>query len=127
MPRSSAPCCRASRPARTRRCFGRAGVGDFNDAYSFAQLLQSNFGINLTGYSNPRYDALLADAVSQADSARRRALLEEAERVMLADHPVLPLYFYVNKHLVKPWVRGWTDNVMNVIYSKDLWLEPPTP
>ena len=43
---------------------------------------------------------------------------------MLADHPVLPLYFYVNKHLVKPWVRGWTNNVMNVVYSKDLQLEP---
>ncbi len=107
--------------------FRSSWVGDFNDAYSFAQLLQSNFGINLSGYSNPRYDALLADAVKQADPARRRALLEEAERVMLADHPVLPLYFYVNKHLVKPWVRGWTDNVMNVVYSKDLRLEPQAP
>ena len=107
--------------------FRSSWVGDFNDAYTFAQLLQTNFGINLSGYSNPRYDALLADAVKQADPARRRALLEEAERVMLADHPVLPLYFYVNKHLVKPWVRGWTDNVMNVVYSKDLRLEPPVP
>jgi ABC-type oligopeptide transport system substrate-binding subunit len=43
---------------------------------------------------------------------------------MLADTPVLPLYFYVNKHLVKPYVRGWTDNVMNVQYSKDLSLAP---
>jgi oligopeptide transport system substrate-binding protein len=104
--------------------FRSSWIGDFNDAYSFAQLLQTDFGINLTGYSNPRYDALLAEAVQQADVARRRALLEEAERVMLADHPLLPLYFYVNKHLVKPWVRGWSDNVMNVVYSKDLWLDP---
>lgn len=106
--------------------FRSSWVGDFNDAYSFAQLLQTGFGINLTGYSNPRYDALLAEAVRQADIARRRALLEEAERVMLADHPLLPLYFYVNKHLVKPWVQGWSDNVMNVVYSKDLRLEPTT-
>jgi len=41
---------------------------------------------------------------------------------MLADHPLMPLYFYVNKHLVKPAVRGWYDNVMNVTYSKDLGL-----
>jgi oligopeptide transport system substrate-binding protein len=102
--------------------FRSSWVADFNDAYTFAQLLKSDFGINLTGYANPRYDALLADAVRQADPARRRALLEEAERLMLADHPLLPLYFYVNKHLVKPWVRGWTDNVMNVAYSKDLRL-----
>lgn len=104
--------------------FRSSWIGDFNDAYTFAQLLQSNFGINLTGYSNARYDELLAEATRQADTARRRALLEEAERLMLAEHPLLPLYFYVNKHLVKPYVRGWSSNVMNVFYSKDLALEP---
>ncbi len=102
--------------------FRSSWVGDYNDAYSFLQLLQTGFGINLTGYSNPRYDDLLAEATRQPDPARRRALLEESERVMLADTPLLPLYFYVNKHLVKPFVHGWHDNVMNVQYSKDLKL-----
>jgi oligopeptide transport system substrate-binding protein len=109
---------------RDTQVFRSSWVADFNDAYTFAQLLKSDFGINLTGYSNPRYDALLAEAERQVDVARRRELLQEAERVLLADHPVLPLYFYVNKHLVKPWVRGWSDNVMNVVYSKDLSLGP---
>lgn len=102
--------------------FRSSWIGDYNDAYSFAQLLQSDFGINLTGYSNPRYDALLAEATRQPDPALRRSLLEEAERLMLADHPLLPVYFYVNKHLVKPYLSGWSDNVMNVQYSKDLRL-----
>ena len=106
--------------------FRSSWVGDFNDAYTFLQLLQTGFGINLTGYSNPRYDSLLADATRQPDAAQRRALLEESERVMLADTPLLPLYFYVNKHLVKPYVQGWTDNVMNVQYSKDLRIAPAT-
>ncbi|MDH4105560.1 MAG: peptide ABC transporter substrate-binding protein [Gammaproteobacteria bacterium] len=105
--------------------FRSSWVGDYNDAYTFAQLLESGFGINLSGYSNPRYDALLATAVREVDLAKRRATLEEAERVMLADHPVLPLYFYVNKHLIKPWVQGWADNVMNVVYSKDIRLVAP--
>lgn len=104
--------------------FRSSWIGDFNDAYSFLQLLQSDFGINLTGYSNPHYDTLLAEAIRQPDPARRRALLEEAERLMLADHPLLPIYFYVNKHLVKPHVRGWSDNVMNIQYSRHLWLAP---
>ena len=106
--------------------FRSSWVGDFNDAYTFLQLLQTGFGINLTGYSNPRYDSLLAEATRQPDAAQRRALLEESERVMLADTPLLPLYFYVNKHLVKPYVQGWTDNVMNVQYSKDLRIAPAT-
>jgi oligopeptide transport system substrate-binding protein len=105
--------------------FRSSWVGDYNDAFTFAQLHLSSFGINLTGYSNPAYDALLDEAMRTADPLRRRALLEEAERLMLADHPVLPLYFYVNKHLVKPYVVGWTDNIMNVHYSKDLRLDGP--
>jgi oligopeptide transport system substrate-binding protein len=110
--------------ARTdTQVFRSSWVGDYNDAFSFVQLLQSGFGINLTGYSNPAYDALLTEATRTPDPVRRRTLLEEAERLMLADHPVLPLYFYVNKHLVKPYVRGWADNVMNVHYSKNLRLD----
>ena len=102
--------------------FRSSWVGDYNDAYTFAQVLKSNFGVNLTHYSSPRYDALLDSAARQQDSLLRGALLEEAERDMLADHPLLPLYFFVNKHLVKPEVLGWYDNVMNVVYSRDLAL-----
>ena len=104
--------------------FRSSWVGDYNDAYTFAQVLKSDFGVNLPHYSSPRYDALLHSAARQRDPLQRGALLEEAERVMLADHPLLPLYFYVNKHLVKPDVLGWYDNVMNVVYSRDLALAP---
>jgi len=105
--------------------FRSSWVGDYDDAYTFAQVLKSDFGVNLPHYANPRYDALLHSAALQQDALARSALLEEAERVMLADHPLLPLYFYVNKHLVKPEVDGWYDNVMNVVYTKDLALRPP--
>ena len=102
--------------------FRSSWVGDYNDAYTFAQYLKSDFGVNLPHYANPHYDALLAQAAAEIDPAKRRALLEQAEGLMLADHPLLPIYFYVNKHLVKPEVQGWYDNVMNVVYSRDLSL-----
>jgi oligopeptide transport system substrate-binding protein len=107
--------------------FRSSWVGDYNDAYTFAQYLKSDFGVNLPHYSNPHYDELLAQAATETDPAKRRVLLEQAEAVMLADHPLLPLYFYVNKHLVKPEVLGWYDNVMNVVYSKDLAVKPGAP
>jgi oligopeptide transport system substrate-binding protein len=102
--------------------FRLSWVGDYNDPYTFLQYLKGSFGINLPGYRNATYDSLLERAARQVDTAQRRALLEEAERLMLADQPLMPLYFYVNKHLVKPQVRGWYDNVMNVVYSQDLSL-----
>jgi oligopeptide transport system substrate-binding protein len=35
---------------------------------------------------------------------------------------VIPLYFYVSKHLVKPEVEGWQDNILNYHYSQHLSL-----
>jgi len=103
--------------------FRSSWAGDYNDAYTFAQYFKSDFGINLTRYHNPVYDDLLDRAAGEVDPAQRRALLERAERVMLSDQPVIPIYFYVSKHLVKPRVLGWYGNIMNVTYSKDLGLQ----
>jgi oligopeptide transport system substrate-binding protein len=100
-------------------------VGDYNDAYTFVQYLKSDFGINMPRYHSAEYDELVVAAAAEADEAKRRELLQKAEGVALRDHALLPLYFYVNKHLVKPQVKGWYDNVMNVVYSRDLELTQP--
>ena len=54
--------------------------------------------------------------------AARRELLEAAERRLLEEMPIMPIYYYVSKHLVKPRVRGWQDNLLDYHYSKDLEL-----
>jgi oligopeptide transport system substrate-binding protein len=100
--------------------FRSSWLGDYNDAFTFAQYLKSGFGVNLVRYRSVEYDSFVNAAATQVDVNRRRELLQGAERVMLRDHPLIPIYFYVNKHLVKPEVEGWYDNVMNVVYSKDL-------
>ena len=99
----------------------RAGwIGDYEDAYTFAQLLESNNEQNDFGYDSPRYDALLAAASAEPDVALRAQYLQEAERVLLADHPFMPLYFYVTKRMVKPWVEGYEGNIMDHIYTRHL-------
>ncbi len=107
--------------------FRSSWIGDYNDAYTFAQYFKSDFGVNLTHYHDPAYDDLLDRAAAQIDPTKRGALLEQAEQVMLRDQPVIPLYFYVSKHLVKPRVTGWYSDIMNVTYSKDLGLRGVAP
>ena len=104
--------------------FRLSWLGDYNDPYTFLQFLKSDFGINLPHYKSAEYDRLLSEAARQPDVTKRREQLEAAERLVLADHPLLPIYFYVNKHLVKPEVVGWYDNVLNVVYSRDISLAP---
>jgi ABC-type oligopeptide transport system substrate-binding subunit len=114
---------KAAIDAREAALFRASWIGDYNDAYSFLQVLKGGFGINLPRYSSRQYDGLLA-AASKTAGAERAALLAAAERQLLEDTPVIPLYFYVSKHLVAPRVSGWYGNVMNVTYSKDLALTP---
>lgn len=102
--------------------FRSGWVGDYNDPYTFAEVMHSGHGINDFGYDNAAYDRLLASASVETDLAKRRALLEKAERMMLADHPIIPLYYYVSKHLVKQWVGGWEDNVMDHHYTRHLFI-----
>jgi oligopeptide transport system substrate-binding protein len=102
--------------------FRASWVGDYNDAFTFIQQLKSDFGINLPRYRSTEYDQLVNLAAASADPEQRREHLQAAERYLLREHALIPLYFYVNKHLVKPQVQGWYDNVMNVVYSKDLSL-----
>ena len=109
--------------ARDVQAFRASWIADYNDAYSFLQVLRSDFGVNLPRYGSDRYDRLLDEAALAGDGARRAALLAQAERLLLEDVPLVPLYVYVSKHLVAPRVRGWYDNVMNVTYSKDLRLD----
>ena len=99
--------------------FRASWLGDYNDAYGFLQVLQRGFGINLPHYSNATYDDLLARA-SNDGGPLRRELLQNAEALMLADQPLIPLFFYVSKHLVDAHIHGWQDNAMNIVYSKSL-------
>src|SRR5690606_36473593 len=70
-------------------------TGDYNDASNFLEILARGGAVIDTGYDDPEYERLLAGAAREGDPARRRALLEEVERRMLAHHPVLPLYHTV--------------------------------
>ena len=102
--------------------FRSAWAADYADAYSFASVMESGSGLSDTGWVNERYDALLAESLRTADEQRRRELLEEAERVLLEEQPVIPLYYFVTTRLVKPWVRGWAPNAMDVHPSRHFYL-----
>jgi len=110
------------REAEVTQAFRSSWMGDYNDAHTFLSVLQAGSAANMPRYANDEYESLMRRAASQVDPERRRLFLEEAERVMLADHPVIPLYFYVSKHLVKPQVSGWGDNVLDYHYSQHLSL-----
>ncbi len=102
--------------------FRSSWTGDYNDANTFLTILEGGNPSNTPGYENREYDDLMSRAAQQSDPALRQVYLEEAERLMLSEHPLMPIYFYVNKSMVNPRVRGWGDNVLNYHYSQHLSL-----
>ena len=93
--------------------YRHAWIGDYEDPSTYLEMLRSTAGQNDTGYSNPEYDRLVATAQTAVDPQARMELLQEAERVMLADMPILPLYIYVRARLVQRWVGGYEPNIMD--------------
>ena len=97
-------------------------IGDYDDAFTFTQLMYSTNAMNHPGYANAEYDALVRRAAAEGDLAKRAGLMAEAETLLLADLPVLPIYFYVSTHLVRPWVGGRVANIMDHHYTKNLYI-----
>jgi oligopeptide transport system substrate-binding protein len=85
-------------------------TGDYADPFTFLELLTTDCGNNHSGWSNPAYDALLQAANRASDPGLRLARLREAEELMLADQPLIPLYVYTRSQLIKPYVRGIEGN-----------------
>jgi ABC-type oligopeptide transport system substrate-binding subunit len=112
------------RAREVTQVFRSSWLGDYNDANAFLQVMLSDAPSNMTGYGNEQFDALVHRAAEQTDPGERRKYLEQAEDVLLADHSVIPIYFYVSKHLVSPQVEGWGDNVLDYHYSQHLSLSP---
>jgi oligopeptide transport system substrate-binding protein len=102
--------------------FRDAWIGDYNDAFTFAELYQSASGLNTSGWANERYDQLLNRGATESDPVQRAEYLQEAERILLDELPILPIYFYVTVRLVKPWVGGFSSNMMDHHRSKDYYI-----
>jgi oligopeptide transport system substrate-binding protein len=97
-------------------------TADFNDATSFLNTFRSTSINNDSGYVNINYDKLLDRATDATDEMSREEFLENAERMMLDEYPIVPLYFYSSKRLIKPYVRGARVNALDRMYSKFLTL-----
>ena len=108
------------RDAEVTQIFRTSWVGDYTDPNTFLAVLRSNNPQNMPRYQSAEYDEFMARASAQVDPEQRRLYLEEAERVMLADYPLIPLYFYVTRQLVHPDVEGWGDNPLDYHYSQHL-------
>lgn len=94
----------------------RAGwIGDYNDPMTFLDMWISGSVNNDAAYSNPAYDALITKAKTMQEGPDRMAVLKEAETILMADLPIIPIYTYTTIQMIdlEKW-DGWYPNVLDV-------------
>jgi len=107
---------------RQLKLFWSAWIGDFPDPFTFMQLFTSGFPQNHGDYRNPSFDALIDRAQHTVDPTARYALFTQAEGILNHDAPYLPMYFYEASHLIKPYVKGWNNNVVDRHLSRYIYI-----
>ena len=102
----------------------RAGwIGDYEDPNTFLDLMRPNRGNNKTGWENMDFDALVEEANTINDQDKRYELLNEAEKILIDNMPIIPLYTYVRVYQLSPDVKGFNPHILDHHHPKFIYLE----
>jgi len=104
----------------------RAGwIGDYVDPNNFLDMFLCGGGNNRTNWCNKEYDRLILEEGPTAKShAERLEVFKKAEKMLLADMPVIPIYVYTSNNLVHPSVKNFGRNILNQANYREIYLEP---
>lgn len=97
-------------------------IGDYIDPMTFLDIWAAGNGNNFTGWNNARYDQLIDLAKSTIDSKVRYQALHDAEKVLMDEMPIMPIYFYTRPYLIKPWVKGVRYSAVGLVDFSGAYL-----
>jgi len=101
----------------------RAGwIGDYMDPNTFLDMFVTNGGNNGTGWSNKSYDALIAKAKATTDPKARMATLHAAEKILMTDMPIIPIYYYTNPVLLKKTIKNFYQSTLGFVDWKNAYM-----
>jgi oligopeptide transport system substrate-binding protein len=78
-----------------------------------------------TFYSNTAVDDLLVEARSTTDATQRHNLYAQAEKIILGDAPVIPLYFHRDLRIISARVQGQAVDPLGLVDMWRVWVRSP--
>ena len=86
----------------------RAGWGaDYLDAMTFIDMYTTTGGNNDTNWSNAQYDEDISKANTESSRDKRFEYMHDAEKLMMEDMIIMPIYYYTNPYYVKEYVKDY--------------------
>ena len=100
-------------------------IADYPSIDNFIYLFTTEGGKygSYSWYSNPEVDKLFQEARSTTDEAQRLALYNEAEKLILADAPCVPVYTYRDARATNNRIGGFTYNAFAQINMWEMWVK----
>jgi oligopeptide transport system substrate-binding protein len=97
--------------------------GDYLDPSTFLETLRTGDGNNHAGWSNAEYDHLLDQARGTADNAKRYEYFQRCEEILRDECPLAFIYFYSRNILMRPEVKGYYGNLLDLHTLKGVYLD----
>jgi len=103
---------------------GAMGWGaDYMHPMTFFPLRLSDGVMNNSGWGNAEYDNLVRQAQRETDPMEAMRLMRAAEDVMMAEMPLIPLYYRSSPKMMAPYVKGWYITPLNNMYLSGAYIE----
>lgn len=99
-------------------------IGQYHDRMNFLERFASkNSYCNYGQWEDPRYSALINDSY-YLENGKRRAVLNEAEELLIEEMPIIPIYHFHSVYLKIPQLRDLAISPMGDIRFHKAYLDP---
>jgi oligopeptide transport system substrate-binding protein len=99
-------------------------IADYPDPNNFAEIFLSASGNNNTRWKSKEYDDLVARGAVETDQAKRQAIYDQSQKLLLEDEcAIVPLYFYAQNLLIKPYVKNLDINALQIFYFNTVSID----
>ena len=97
-------------------------TGDYMDASTFLYMFVTGGGSSHTGWSNKSYDALIAKAKATVDPKARMATLHAAEKILMTDFPIIPIYYCTSPVLLNKHIKNFYQSALGIVDWKNAYM-----
>ncbi len=109
----------------TAAFFRGSWIADYPDAENYLSVFYSKNPAppNYTRYKSAAFDVAFEKAIREDNDSIRYTLYQQADKIMIEDAPVVPLWYDKVVWLVQPKVKGFTPNALNLLELRRVRLK----
>ncbi|MGN6493916.1 MAG: ABC transporter substrate-binding protein [Agriterribacter sp.] len=112
--------------AKSQALFFRGSwMADYPDAENYLSVFYGKNPAppNYTRYNNPAFNLLYEKALAEQNDSLRYAIYRQLDQMIIADAPVVPLWYDMVIRLIHPWVKNFVPNGLNLLDLRRVNIE----